>query len=86
MINNENRRLAGLIDESKVSVGGVLDEDDLYISPTIMSSVLPEDKVMQEEIFGPILPIVNIANCDEAIDFINQKYFKFKFQIIKVIF
>jgi len=68
-----HKRLAGLIDESKVSVGGVLDEDDLYISPTIMSSVLPEDKVMQEEIFGPILPIVNIANCDEAIDFINQK-------------
>lgn len=39
-----------------------------------MTNVLPDDKVMQDEIFGPILPIVNITNSDEAIDFINQRY------------
>lgn len=38
-----------------------------------MFNVQAEDKVMQEEIFGPILPFINVLNYDEAIDFINQK-------------
>lgn len=71
--NRHHKRLAVLVDQSKVAIGGNLDENDLYISPTVMTNVLPDDKVMQEEIFGPILPIVNVKNSDEAIDFINQR-------------
>ncbi|XP_027488523.1 aldehyde dehydrogenase family 3 member B1-like [Corapipo altera] len=42
-------------------------------APTILADVQPSDPVMQEEIFGPILPIVVVANMDEAIDFINAR-------------
>jgi len=66
-------RLSKLIDQNKVVIGGQADESILYISPTVMFNVQAEDKVMQEEIFGPILPFVNVSNYDEAIDFINQK-------------
>ena len=50
-----------MIDESKVVFGNVKNEEDLYISPTIMTKVTPEDPVMQEEIFGPLLPILQVS-------------------------
>ncbi|NXF41967.1 AL3B1 dehydrogenase, partial [Nyctibius bracteatus] len=42
-------------------------------APTVLADVLPSDPIMQEEIFGPILPIVVVANVDEAVDFINAR-------------
>lgn len=42
-------------------------------APTVLADVLPSDPAMQEEVFGPILPIVVVANMDEAIDFINAR-------------
>lgn len=42
-------------------------------APTILTDVDPETKVMQEEIFGPVLPIVPVKNADEAIKFINER-------------
>ncbi|NWH40755.1 AL3B1 dehydrogenase, partial [Chloropsis hardwickii] len=45
----------------------------LSAAPTVLADVLPSDPAMQEEIFGPILPIVVIANMDEAIEFINAR-------------
>ena len=47
------------------------DRDDLFIELTIVADVTREDSVMQEEIFGPILPILTVSNLDEAIDVIN---------------
>jgi aldehyde dehydrogenase (NAD+) len=44
-----------------------------FSAPTILTDVDPETKVMQEEIFGPILPIVPVKNADEAINFINDR-------------
>jgi hypothetical protein len=43
-------------------VGGQTDENILFISPTIMFNVNSNDKVMQEEIFGPILPFITVSN------------------------
>ena len=40
---------------------------------TILTNVSTEDDVMREEIFGPILPIVNVSSAQEAIDFINER-------------
>lgn len=54
-------------------VGGQTDENILFISPTIMFNVNSNDKVMQEEIFGPILPFITVSNYEEAINFINDK-------------
>lgn len=42
-------------------------------APTVLRDVKPDAKVMQEEIFGPVLPILSVGSVDEAIDFINQR-------------
>ena len=68
------RRITALIDDQKIVHGGSTDEADLYISPTLMFNVTSEDKIMQEEIFGPILPFITVSNYEEAINFINEKY------------
>ncbi|NWX34526.1 AL3B1 dehydrogenase, partial [Notiomystis cincta] len=56
-----------------VVTGGLMLSGFLSTAPTVLADVLPSDPAMQEEIFGPILPIVVIANVDEAIDFINSR-------------
>jgi len=74
IINNRHfHRVCKLIDPQKVVFGNVTDEDDLYISPTIMTNVTAEDAVMQEEIFGPVLPILQVKTVDEAIKFVNAR-------------
>ncbi|CAB4002974.1 aldehyde dehydrogenase family 3 member B1-like [Paramuricea clavata] len=52
-------------------IGGKIDEEEKYIAPTVLVDVTPSDPVMQEEIFGPLLPIINVESTEEAIDFIN---------------
>ena len=47
--------------------GGKYDADELYIDPTVLVDVSPEDPVMKEEIFGPILPIVCVENVQVSI-------------------
>ncbi|XP_018564879.1 aldehyde dehydrogenase, dimeric NADP-preferring-like [Anoplophora glabripennis] len=66
-------RLVDLLRNQKPAIGGQSDPHNLFIEPTVLVEVSPMDPVMQEEIFGPILPIVNIRNMDEAIDFINDR-------------
>ncbi|XP_009459243.1 PREDICTED: aldehyde dehydrogenase family 3 member B1-like, partial [Nipponia nippon] len=56
-----------------VAIGGQTDEEERYIAPTVLVDVQPSDPIMQEEIFGPILPIVIVTNMDKAIDFINSR-------------
>ncbi|XP_023620625.1 fatty aldehyde dehydrogenase isoform X4 [Myotis lucifugus] len=67
------KRLLSLLEGQKIAFGGETDEATRYIAPTILTDVDPETKVMQEEIFGPILPIVPVKNADEAIKFINDR-------------
>ncbi|MBL4934098.1 aldehyde dehydrogenase [Clostridium paridis] len=66
-------RLVELIDEKKVVFGGRTHKDTLYIEPTIMDNVTLEDKVMEDEIFGPILPILEYNDLEEVIDMVNSK-------------
>ncbi len=54
-------------------LGGDGDKSDLFISPTVITDVSPKDPVMQEEIFGPIFPILNVNSASEAIEFINDR-------------
>ncbi|XP_029957536.1 aldehyde dehydrogenase family 3 member A2-like [Salarias fasciatus] len=67
------KRILALMEGSSVAAGGDHDESDCYIAPTILRDVKPDAKVMQEEIFGPLLPIISISDVDEAIKFINQR-------------
>lgn len=65
-------RLQGLIDKNKVVYGGRLYPDTLQIEPTIMDGVSEGDAVMQEEIFGPILPILTVRDIREAKQFVQS--------------
>ena len=68
MVNEKNfDRILSLIDPEKVVMGGKSDRSDLYIEPTIMDGVTPEDKVMQEEVFGPLLPVLTYSNLDKLL-------------------
>ncbi|XP_075019642.1 aldehyde dehydrogenase family 3 member B1-like [Calonectris borealis] len=67
------QRVRALLRSGRVVIGGQTDEEERYIAPTVLVDLQPSDPVMQEEIFGPILPIVIVANVDEAIDFINSR-------------
>ncbi|SOD90376.1 aldehyde dehydrogenase family protein [Streptomyces sp. Ag109_G2-15] len=66
-------RLSALLDSGRVAVGGGSDRTDKYIAPTVLVDVDPKSPVMQEEIFGPILPVVTVPGLDAAIDFINDR-------------
>lgn len=66
-------RLVGLIEREKVIIGGDFEKESLYISPTVMTNVNWEDDVMKDEIFGPILPILEYDSEDEAIYQIKSK-------------
>jgi aldehyde dehydrogenase (NAD+) len=65
-------RICGLIDPSKVFTGGKADAQKLYIEPTVMRDVKLSDAVMQEEIFGPVLPVLSVENRDEVFDLIRN--------------
>lgn len=57
----------------KLIVGGQTDEKDLYIAPTVFTEADAKSPLMQEEIFGPVLPIVSANTIDDAINFINDR-------------
>ncbi|XP_018564881.1 aldehyde dehydrogenase, dimeric NADP-preferring-like [Anoplophora glabripennis] len=67
------KRLVDFINPENVAIGGKFDISERVISPTVLINVSPEDPVMKEEIFGPILPIINVRNAEEAINFINER-------------
>jgi len=64
-------RIAGLIQSGDLACGGVTDAEKLYIAPTILANVATDSAVMQEEIFGPVLPIVRIDDLEAAMRFIR---------------
>ena len=66
-------RLMGLIDPEKVVLGGTGDPAALRIAPTIMADVAWDDAVMQEEIFGPILPILTYDRFEDVIPLVNGR-------------
>ncbi len=70
------QRLAGLLDRGgfkEVVAGGEVDPADRYIAPTVLRGVDPSAPVMQEEIFGPILPVIAVDSLDDAIRFVNER-------------
>ncbi len=74
MINEKHfLRVRGLIDKSRVVYGGKSDRDLRKIEPTIMTDVTPEHAVMQEEIFGPVLPVLEVEDVVQAYDFVRER-------------
>ncbi|WP_373479676.1 aldehyde dehydrogenase [Geminocystis sp.] len=66
-------RLRGLLTSGDVIIGGDSNPDTKYIAPTMLDNVSLDSPVMAEEIFGPILPILEYQSLDEAITFVNSK-------------
>ncbi len=65
-------RLIELMDKSKVCVGGSYDVEQRYFEPTVIENVAFDDAIMQEEIFGPILPIIEYDNFDKILQKIKS--------------
>jgi aldehyde dehydrogenase (NAD+) len=66
-------RLVSLLDEGKILIGGKSDRGDRFIAPTLIDEVSPNSKMMAEEIFGPILPILEYNQIEDAIAFVNSQ-------------
>ncbi|MBW4605859.1 MAG: aldehyde dehydrogenase family protein [Hassallia sp. WJT32-NPBG1] len=66
-------RLSELLKDGEILVGGDTNLEELYIAPTVIDRVSWKDKIMQEEIFGPILPVLEYTHLSEAIDFVNKQ-------------
>jgi aldehyde dehydrogenase (NAD+) len=74
MINQKHyQRVLGLIEPQNVVFGGVGKEETLQIAPTLLKGITAESLVMQEEIFGPILPIISYKKLEEAERFIIDR-------------
>ena len=66
-------RLTELLANGTIYHGGQHDRADRFIAPTVLTNVSPSSPVMHEEIFGPILPILEVGNLKEVIDFVNAR-------------
>lgn len=79
IVNEGNfARVKGLFDDAvaqgaTVAVGGQLDESDLTIHPTMLTGVTPQMKILQEEIFAPVLPVMTYDDLDQVIDYIEAR-------------
>lgn len=66
-------RVAGYLAQGKVLIGGRTDAADRYIEPTLLAEVDPASPVMQEEIFGPVLPMLPFDDIGEAVALVNDR-------------
>lgn len=74
IINEKNTlRLITLIDKEKIYHGGKFDVSNRYLEPTILENISLSDEVMQDEIFGPILPVLTYKNINDIIPIIKSK-------------
>jgi len=71
-------RVQGLLDDAlargaRVVTGGQSDAAERFIAPTVLADVAPDSKLMQEEIFGPLLPVLGYRDLNRALELINEK-------------
>lgn len=74
IIDEKNfHRLTGLIDPTKIYFGGETNLQERYIAPTLLTRITFDDKVMEEEIFGPILPVISYFDLNDAIEKVKSR-------------
>ncbi len=66
-------RIVGLIDQRKVVTGGKSNREKLFIEPTVMTGVQPDDPVMQEEVFGPLMPVLTYDDPDALLEKLKRE-------------
>ncbi len=67
------RRVSGYLGDGTARCGGRVDASERFIEPTLLDNVALDSPVMREEIFGPVLPMVEISSLDEACEFVNRR-------------
>jgi aldehyde dehydrogenase (NAD+) len=67
------QRVSRLLKGEKAVIGGGIDESRRFIEPTVLTGITPDSPVMQEEIFGPILPLITYTDLSECIKFIRSR-------------
>lgn len=73
IINSENvSRLSALMTNGQIVTGGITDPVNRYVAPTIIKDVKPGDPIMREEIFGPLLPVIDFEKFEEVYGIIEQ--------------
>ncbi len=65
-------RLESLMHAGNIAAGGERDRNDRYIAPTILTDISPDDPVMKEEIFGPLLPVLTYGTINEALSIVSR--------------
>jgi acyl-CoA reductase-like NAD-dependent aldehyde dehydrogenase len=65
-------RICGLLAEANVVFGGQTDPTERYIAPTLVTNPAPNSPLLSEEIFGPILPIIEYDTLDDAFEWVNK--------------
>lgn len=65
-------RLTNFLDDGKLFMGGKSNKNNLTIEPTVLTNISWEDPIMQDEIFGPILPVLEYSNLDDVIEGIHR--------------
>ena len=74
IVNSQHcQRLIDYLGDGTIAVGGRYDKAQRYIEPTVLTDVSTDSKIMQDEIFGPLLPVLKVTNLAAAIDFINAR-------------
>jgi len=79
IVNDQNfARIKRLFDDAvakgaKIAVGGTLEAADRTVHPTLLTDVTPDMLIMQEEIFGPVVPVMTYRNLDEVIEYIERR-------------
>ena len=66
-------RLKSYISEGDIFFGGGYDEKDLYFEPTLITNIKENSKIMEEEIFGPILPVLEFEDINKVINYVNNR-------------
>jgi len=66
-------RLMEYLKQGVLRYGGETDREERFIAPAILDEVKPDDTVMKDEIFGPILPVMTFRHIDEALSFVNAR-------------
>lgn len=74
IINEKHfKRIKQLIEGEEILIGGAVEEDSLQIAPTVLNHVSSKSPIMQEEIFGPVLPVLEFENIQEAVQFVRKR-------------
>jgi len=79
VVNKANfERVKGLLDDAvaqgaTIAAGGIVEADDLTVHTTMLTGVTPQMKILQEEIFAPLLPVMTYESLDQAIDYISAR-------------